>query len=201
MQNKKKDFYLVAIIGFLVGWLVLMPIKNFGYEIKPLLILISVVGLTLFAPLALFILKFLGKFWPVLEQFGKFAAVGTLNTLLYLAVINLLILLTDIAKGTYYSVFVVVGYLVSTTNSYVWNKFWTFQNRSPATFAEYGRFAFFTFIGILLNASTASLIVNVIGAPVGVNLKLWANVGALVAVAVTLFWNFSTYRRFVFKPK
>ncbi len=199
MQNKKKDFYLVAIIGFLVGWLVLMPIKNLGYEIKPLLILVSVVGLTLFAPFALFILKLLSRRFKVLEQFGKFAAVGTLNTFLYLAVINLLILLTDIARGTYYSLFVVTGFLISTTNSYLWNKFWTFQSRAPINLAEYGRFAFFTLIGVLINAGTASLIVNVIGAPSGFNLKLWANIGALIAVFVSFLWNFISYRKIVFK--
>jgi len=176
-----------------------MPIKNLGFEIKPLLVLISVVGLTFFAPLALFILKLLSRRFKVLEQFGKFAAVGTLNTFLYLAVINLLILLTDIARGTYYSVFVVAGFIIATTNSYLWNKFWTFQSRAPINLAEYGRFAFFTLIGVLINASTASLIVNVIGAPSGFNLKLWANIGALIAVFVSFLWNFISYRKIVFK--
>lgn len=176
-----------------------MPLKNLGYEIKPFLILASVLGLTIFAPFALFILKLLSRRFKVLEQFGKFAAVGTLNTLLYLAVINLLIFLTDIARGTYYSLFVVAGFLISTTNSYLWNKFWTFQSRAPINFAEYGRFAFFTLIGILINAGTASLIVNVIGAPAGFNPKLWANIGALIAVFVSLFWNFISYRKIVFK--
>lgn len=198
-MNNKKDFFLVAVIGFLVGWLLLMPLKNLGLEIKPLLVLASVVGLTLFAPAALFILKLLSRRFKVLEQFGKFAAVGTLNTLLYLAVINLLIFLTDVSRGTLYSLFVAVGFLVSTTNSYLWNKFWTFQSRVPINIREYGRFAFFTIIGLLINAGTASLIVNVIGAPGDFNPKLWANIGALTAVFVSLFWNFISYRKMVFK--
>lgn len=201
MVNTKGDFYLVAVIGFCVGWLLLMPLKNLGFEIKPFLILASVLGLTVFAPFALLILKLLSRKFQVFEQFGKFAAVGTLNTLLYLAVINLFIFLTNISRGSFYSLFVVTGFLVSTTNSYLWNKFWTFQSRAPISLSEYGRFAFFTLIGLLINAGTASLIVNVIGAPAGFNPKLWANIGALIAVFVSLFWNFLTYRRIVFKTK
>lgn len=201
MVNKNKDFFLVAIIGFCVGWLALMPAKNLGFEIKPILILGSVVGLTLFAPLALLILKFLSRFWKVLEQFGKFAAVGTLNALLDIAIINLLIFLTNIPKGPYYSLFVAMAFLVAATNSYFWNKFWTFQSSTPATLNEYSRFALFTFIGALINNGAASLVVNVIGAPAGFSLKLWANVGVLVGVAVSLLWNFLSYRKIVFRTK
>ncbi len=197
----EKDYKRVLVIGFLVGWLVLLPLKNVGLSISPLLILFSVVGFTLLGPIALFILKLLGKKWPVFEQFGKFAAVGTLNTLLYLAVINFLILLTDISRGSSYSVFVVLGFLVATTNSYLWNKFWTFESKAPVTLREYGVFIGFTVVGTLINVGVASLIVNDIGAPAGVDPKLWANVGALTAVFVSFIWNFLAYRKIVFRRK
>lgn len=197
----KRDYYLVTIIGFLVGWLVLMPLKNLGFEIKPILILGSVVGFLMLAPFALFILKFLSRFWKVLEQFGKFAAVGTLNTLLDLGVLNLLIYLTDISSGASYSGFKAISFVVGTTNSYFWNKFWTFGSRLPITLNEYGRFIFFTLIGVLINVSAASFVVNVIGAPANVNPKLWANVGALAGVFTALLWNFLSYKKIVFKKK
>ncbi len=195
----KKDYYLVTLIGFLVGCLILLPAKNIGFNVTLAFIFVSIVGFTLFAPLALFILKTLGKRWPVFEQFGKFAAVGTLNTLLYFAVINLLMLLTDISKGSSYSIFVVLGSLISATNSYLWNKFWTFGSRLPISFKEIIKFVSFTLIGALINTSVASLIVNEIGAPTGVDPKLWANIGALVAVFAGFLWNFLSYRKFVFK--
>ncbi len=195
----KGDYYLVALIGFLVGWLILMPAKNLGLEIKPILILGSVIGFSIIAPLALFTLKFLSRFWKVLEQFGKFAAVGTLNTLLDLGVLNLLIFLTDISSGVPYSGFKAISFVVGTTNSYFWNKFWTFGSRLPVTMKEYGRFIFFTLIGVLINVSAASLVVNAIGAPANINPKLWANVGALAGVFTALLWNFLSYKKIVFK--
>jgi len=195
----KRDFYLVTLIGFLVGWLVLLPAKNLGIDITPVFILGSVLSFTVFAPIALLILKLLSRFWKVLEQFGKFAAVGTLNTLIDLGVLNLLIILTDISSGSYFSIFKAVSFLAAATNSYFWNKFWTFESRLPVTANEYVRFLFFTLIGTLINVAVASFVVSVIGAPGGINPKTWANIGAVLAVAVSFLWNFLSYRYIVFK--
>ncbi len=194
-----RDFYLVGVIGFLVGWLVALPAANIGVSITPLFFVISVVGFTLFAPLALWVLKLLSRKWAVFEQFGKFAAVGTLNTLVDLGVLNLLILITDLASGAPFVGFKTISFLVATTNSYFWNKFWTFGSRMPVTGKEYLRFAFFTLGGTLINVGIASLVVNVIGAPEGMNPKLWANIGALCGVFAGFMWNFLSYKFIVFK--
>ena len=195
----KKDLYLVSLIGFLLGWLVLLPVKNFGFAITPQLVLGAVVGFTLLAPLALLILKFLSRFWAVLYQFGKFAAVGALNTLIDLGLLNLLILLTGISAGIYFSVFKAFSFLIAITNSYFWNKFWTFQSKQPLNVREYVRFLFFTVIGFLINVSVASFLVSVVGPLFGTTPIQWANVGALAATLVTLMWNFLAYRYVVFK--
>lgn len=196
---KKKDFYLTLLIGFLFGVLVLLPIKNLDFIITPKLIFITVVGFTVLAPLALFILKFLSRFWAVLYQFGKFAAVGALNTVIDLGIMNFLILLTGVYTGVYFSIFKASSFLVAVLNSYFWNKFWTFQSKAPVTLKEFSRFIFFTAIGLLINVSVASFIVTVLGPVFGVDPKLWANVGALIAVFVSLLWNFFAYRYIVFK--
>lgn len=189
----------MAVIGFLVGWLILLPASNIGLKITPVFVVVSVVGFTLFAPLALWILNLLSRFWKILEQFGKFAAVGTLNTLLDLGVLNLLIFLTDITSGLSFSGFKAVSFIVATTNSYFWNKFWTFQSRLPVTGGEYVRFFLFTLVGTFINVTVASIIVNVIGAPQGLNPRLWANIGAIIAVFAAMLWNFLSYRYVVFK--
>ncbi len=195
---KKKDYYLVSLIGFLVGWLVFIPLKNIGFDLNLPWLVFSVVFFTLLAPLALFVLNFLSRFFKVLAQFGKFAAVGTLNTLIDLGILNLFIYLTDISQGLYFSFFKAISFLGATTNSYFWNKFWTFQSRLPVSPREYLRFLFFTFVGTLINVSVASLIVNFIKAPPSFSLKLWANLGALLAVFVSMLWNFLSYKYIVF---
>ncbi|MFH1161793.1 MAG: GtrA family protein [Candidatus Jorgensenbacteria bacterium] len=194
-----RDYCLAAVIGFLVGWLVLLPAANLGYGVTVPLAAASVVGFSLFAPLALSVLRYLSRFWGVLSQFGKFAAVGTLNTLLDLGVLNFLIWESGVAKGFPFVGFKAVSFLVASTNSYFWNKFWTFQSRLPVSGLEYLRFVLFTFVGALLNVGVASLVVNVVGAPAGVGERLWANIAALLAVASSFLWNFLNYKHIVFK--
>lgn len=195
----RTDFYLVALIGFLVGLLVLIPASNLGVAITVPLALLSIVVFSVVAPCALAVLKLLSRWWKVFEQFGKFAAVGTLNTLLDLGVLNGLMLATGVAGGVAFSGFKGLSFLVATTNSYFWNKFWTFQSSVPVTVREYLTFALFTLCGALINVGVASAIVNGIGAPDGISEKLWANIGALLAVAASFIWNFMSYRLLVFK--
>ncbi len=198
-MNTKKDYFLVWIIGIFVGVLALIPLKNIGIEFGWLFAVVLVIGLSVFAIFALFILKLLSRWIPVFEKFGKFAAVGTLNTLLDLGVLNLLIFIVGISSGVGFVLFKAVSFLAGTTNSYLWNKLWTFQSKAPVSAGEYVRFAGFTLVGTLINISVAASIVNGISAPNGINEKLWANIGALIAVAVSFLWNFLTYKNVVFK--
>ncbi len=197
-----KDFLLVSLIGFLVGWLILPTASNLGLKISPTLILLSVFGFSILAPLILAVIYYFGRFWPGLRQFGKFCAVGVLNTFLSFSVLNLLIHFTGITRGLFYSLFLVVAFFVSVTNSYFWNKFWSFQSQTAASPSEFSRFLFFTFIGLLINNAVASFLNNVIGPLGGLKPIVWANVSAFLAIAVSFLWNFFSYRYFIFKtPK
>lgn len=200
-HHHKKDYYLVTVIGFLVGWLVLVPVKTLGVSLTPLFVAISVFSFTLFAPFALFVLQWLSRWFPVLHQFGKFAAVGTLNSLLDLGVLNFLILITDIASGFHFTLFKTIAFLVAKNNSYLWNKFWTFENKDKVSWREYIKFVFFTSIGMVMNVGVASFIVNGFAPPSGVSDRWWANIGAAAAMLLVTAWNFLTYRKFVFKNK
>ncbi len=198
---RRRDFYFAVLIGFAFGWFFLLPAKNFGFTITPAFIFLSVAGFSVFSPLALFITYLLNRFVSGFFQFGKFAAVGALNTLIDLGILNFLIILTDITGGIYFSVFKGASFLTAVTNSYFLNKFWTFGSRLPATLEEYLRFAFFTLIGLLINVAVASFVVSVLGPLFGASPKVWANVGALVATIVSLIWNFFAYKKFVFSAE
>jgi putative flippase GtrA len=197
----KKDLFIVSIIGFLVGWLVLLPAANLGVKISPAIAAISVLFFSVLAPILLAFLHFLSRFFKVLEQAGKFLAVGTLNTLLDISVLNGLIYLTGIARGWHFTLFKATAFLIASTNSYFWNKFWTFESYSKINPGEYFFFFLVTLFGAFINTTVASFIVNVLGAPAGFSLKLWANVAALIAVFFSMLWNFSAYRYIVFKKR
>ena len=87
------------------------------------------------------------------------------------------------------------------TNSYFWNKNWTFHSGVGGGKAgiEFVKFFVVGIIGLALNSLIAGFVVNVIGAPAGVSLKIWANVGAIAAISIALFWNFLGMKYLVFK--
>lgn len=199
LKVTKKDFLLVTLIGFLVGILILPIAVNLGFRLSAFFIIGSIGGFTIFAPAALWFLYFLAEFKPIFAQFGRYAAVGTLNTLLDLSALNLLIFLSGQAAGIYFTLFKGLSFWVGMTNSYFWNKFWTFNSRTGASAYEYVRFGLFTFIGFLINVTTASLIVNLIGPIGGADPRLWANIAALSATGVSFLWNFLSYRYLVFR--
>jgi putative flippase GtrA len=89
---------------------------------------------------------------------------------------------------------------VAVTNSYLWNKFWTFKSHeNKETRKEFIQFVAISGVGFGINVIVASFIVNIIG-PVGeISPRLWANIGAFAAIVISVFWNFLGYKFIVFK--
>ncbi len=208
MQPRKKDFIFVTIIGMLVGVLIQLVLENIakgsplisgifarsGFSLRIGIFL----AFTVFAPVALGIAYFLGKIWTVLYQFAKFAAVGTLNTAINFGLLNLLSLLTGVATGPMVAVFATVAFLGSTTNSFFWNKFWTFGSQSAPAAGETVKFYLVSVVGWALSVGTVYVVVNFLH-PAGVSGQIWLNVGGLCGVAAALFINFVGYKFLVFK--
>lgn len=138
------------------------------------------------------------KYFEKYAQFGRFAVVGVLNTIVDLGVLNVLMFFTGISSGIYFSVFKTLSFLAAVTNSYIWNKRWTFKSSEPVGARVYGLFIIVSVIGMAINVTTASLIVNFVAPPHGIGPELWANIGATLAIAVSLMWNFLGYRNIVF---
>mgnify|MGYP001572410966 FL=1 len=131
----------------------------------------------------------------VLHQITKFVIVGVSNTLVDLAVLNLLIFLTGIASGAGFSFFKAVSFLFAVTNSYFWNRRWTFRSDKQV----FTQFFVVSTIGLLLNVGTASFFVNILGPQFGLSETIWANVGAVGGTLVVMTWNFLGYKFVVFR--
>lgn len=198
----KKDYLLVSIIGFLFG-LLLLPILNnlkFSFlEVNFKNALLVVIGFIIFANFALWLTSLLSCLFPVLLQIAKFVAVGGLNTLLDLGILNTLIFLSGIAVGWWYSIFKGISFIAAVINSYFWNKHWTFGVGGTASVKEFSQFFVVSLVGFGINISLASFVVNVIGSPENISLERWANIGAFATTIVSLIWNFLGYKFIVFK--
>ncbi len=200
----KLDAFLSLVIGFLIGVFFLISVRvieadlTLGWDkrwelsfliIFPVLCSLGMIFASLFKK------KFL-----VIYQFAKFGLVGALNTFIDFGILNGLILLTSIAGGFYYSVFKGISFLFAAVNSYFWNKHWTFKKKDKIfASGEFAKFLAVTFVGFLLNVGAATLVVNTIGPQYGIGDKLWANIGAFIAVFVGLTWNFVGSKFIVFK--
>ena len=201
---KRNDLYAVTAIGAAVGLLIQPILANLGsiaiFAHPTLSLRLEIfVFFTILAPLALWILSIIGKFVPVLYQFGKFAAVGALNTYIDLGVLNLIIFVTGIAGGIGYAIFKTVSFLCATTNSFFWNKYWTFNAKETATGKQTWSFFIFAAIGWAINVGIASFIVNGTTWSASINPRILANIGGLCGVAGSFLWDFLSYKFFVFK--
>ncbi|TAK95786.1 GtrA family protein [Patescibacteria group bacterium] len=198
----KKDYFLIAFIGFSFGLFSVPILKNIQLPFITLnvtTVLGIMVFFVLFAILALWIASLIAKKIPLVLQFAKFAAAGAFNSFLDWGVLNILIALTGIATGFGFSGFKGISFIVANISSYFWNKYWTFGSQDAGNMkTEAGKFFLVSVIGLAINIGMASLIVNGFHVQ-GMSPERWANIGALAATLISLIWNFFGYKLWVFK--
>ena len=199
MSEVKKDYLAVSIIG--VSAALLSKVMIVSLELK-----ISWVFLGIFIFVTCIAGVFVGRLVrdkiPFLYQFAKFGETGGLNTFVDLGVLNLLLLVSGISGGIYYSVFKAISFIAAVANSYLWNKFWVFseeKRKQQASSDEVTKFFIVSAIGFLINVSVATLFVKFGASIVNIHGNLMANVGAVAAFAFTMLFNFLGYKIFVFK--
>src|SRR5271155_2898770 len=194
-----RDLALALVVGFLTGALAIPVVINLGIAIKIPLALLPIIVAVLFA-LGLLVASLVAGRAPSLFEFSKFAIVGVLNSGVDFGILNTLILITGMASGAAFLAFKSVSVTLGVINSYLWNKYWTFNTSNSADARrEFVAFMVVTLIAVGVNVAGADVIVNVIGAPAGFSTKLWANIGAISGAGLTLFTNFFGYKFFVFR--
>lgn len=205
----KGDLLKVSVIGAAVGLLVQPILGNVAGTVQtfvPLSLgavrLFAFAGLFALAPLALWVASIIGRFLPVIYQFAKFAAVGTLNTFVDLGVFNLeTFVWGSEPTGTIFAVFKAISFLAATTNSYFWNKYWTFGSTSRPQVAEAIKFYAIAIAGGLVNVGVATSVFT-LASRGAVSPEVWTNlVSPLSGIFAALLWNFVGYKFFVFGPR
>ncbi len=198
MDVKKQDIISAVVIGETDALLIILIAKNIGWDFD--LIKFTPIVLPILAVLGIITASFLRERFLAIFQFAKFILVGTLNTFIDLGVLNLLMLISGISTGFFFSIFKTISFITATINSYLWNKFWTFEKKETALSAgESFQFFSVAIIGLIINVAVASFVVNIIGPQFGILPKLWANLGAIIATFCGMLWNFVGYKFIVFK--
>lgn len=199
MRLSSRDIIFGAINGAFIGILAPFIFSNLALKL-PVPIIIFVPLLALLSALGIAVGYLLSKIRSFFFQLAKFGLIGIANTVVDLGIYNLFIYLSDVSSGYLIVVFKSFSVLAAIVNSYVWNKFWSFEKKEVHNVGEeFTQFLMVSLVGLLLNVGITAFVVNVIGAPEGVADKTWANVGGLTASILVLTWNFIGYKFFVFK--
>jgi len=147
--------------------------------------------------------KFIGnllKKYPFVKQFSKFVVIGFINTGLDFLILNLEMFLTGIAKGPYMLAQNAISFSIATINSYFFNKYWTFQDKSKKEQGKkFSQFLAVSLGGVIINSSVVFIITTYIPPVFGIQSVLWANLAKVIATGISLIWNFIGYKFWVFK--
>ncbi len=208
----KKDFWLAILAGETSAWLSLPILKNL--KIFDILTSrgINPIGFSVFwiffiptgAVIALSFFYFLAKYKNRVGFFelGKYGIIGVLNTMLNAGIYNFFIFITDISFGFILDLFFVVAFIITIANSFIWNKFWAFaENEVKDIKSEAIKFFTISTAVAAVNAVILHTIVNVIGAPVGLDPKIWANIALSFTIITAFLGNFFSYKYIVFRDK
>lgn len=199
MRLTPRDLFFAAINGAFIGILTPFIFTNLAVTL-PLPIVLFVPLLALLSAIGVGLGYLLSKIRPFFFQLSKFGLIGVANTVIDLGIYNLFIFMSDVSSGYLIAVFKSFSVLAAIVNSYVWNKFWSFDKKETGNVGEeFAQFLLVSLVGLLLNVGITAFIVNVIGTPAGVAEKTWANVGGLTASILVLTWNFIGYKFLVFK--
>jgi len=203
IKFSKKDLLFSIITGLTAGiisWRIFsfLGVPTLGLPGHPHALLIIIIPILWI--LGVNLGYFLGKWISFFNQLGKFAAVGFTNAAVDFGILNLAIGLTGVSSGWQYSMFKSLSFMVAVTHSYIWNKYWVFNaGKSGQGNSEFTKFMTVNIIAIIVNVGIASFVVNYIDPLNGVNENVWANIGAVIGSAFSLFLTFAGARLIVFK--
>ena len=213
-KNKitKNDIAFATGAGFFIGLLLLPVLKTAKPDFYSILSFWIIPFFIVATPFGLTIAYYISKKFIIIWQISKFGITGVLNVLVDMGILSLLIIFfrnffqieaknaffSGLTIFTFYSFYKSISFIVANINSYLWNKYWTFQSVSKKR-TEFFQFFLVSIIGFAINVIVASLIFH-LGNPTGdLAQGQWGLIGAGMGSLAGLAWNFIGYKFIVFK--
>lgn len=119
-------------------------------------------------------------------RFLKFGVVGFLGMLIDFSITYLC--KEKIKLNKYFAN--AIGFVVSASSNYVFNRNWTFESENSAILKEYLTFFLISTIGLIINTFMIWLLND--------RLKINFYLSKLIAIAIVIFWNFFANMLFTF---
>ena len=187
---------ITSVFAALLLWTTRTPLDYFGDArvIKGLLI-----GLPVLEVIGYFIARHLLGHVKVLGQMARFGMVGLMNFLVDTGILTALSIYTGVESGVNIIWLNVISTSIAISNSYVWNRNWTFRDREPMTFSGFATFVVVTIGGIAINSAIVFGVVSSIPISGVLTGTRRLAIAKLLATTVSLFWNFLGYKLVVFR--
>lgn len=193
------DALASVVIGFIIGVFAPIILNNVGKHL-PLQNLYFVI-LPVIAFAGMWLTYLIAARIPVLVEIVKFGAIGVANTVIDFGILNFLSFKFQIFSGGSLIILNVISFSVAVTNSYFWNKYWTFKSdgKSGSSGSQFITFIVVSVIGMFINSGIVYLVTTFASPFGGVSQAVWLNIGKLAATFISLIWNFVGYKFIVFK--
>ncbi len=130
-------------------------------------------------------------------QFVRFGLVGCVNTIIDLLVLNALLWHWPEQGTARLLLFNTIAYVCGALNSFVFNRYWTFQREGPPNAREGARFLLVTLAAIACNDLILWLMSTILH-PVHLTPTLWTNVSKVAAIGSTILLSYLGMRLWVF---
>jgi dolichyl-phosphate beta-glucosyltransferase len=126
--------------------------------------------------------KNIKKFYP----FIKYCIVGVSGTIIDILSLYILIEFVnlELIPAT------ITAFTLAVINNFIWNKIWTFQNKSKKYHKQFIKFLLVSYIGLLLTVTFMHFFVNV--------LKIWYIYAKILTSLIVLIWNFFANKHWTF---
>ena len=214
--GSKKDYIFGVVSGFLIGVLLLPILQTTKPTLFESLKFIIIPLFVVLVPIGLVIASWLARKIAILWELSKFIVIGILNTLVDLGALAFIqhastqstlpiapediLFVTFFGTLTYFTFYKSITFIIANINSFFWNKYWTFKTAdSKKSSTEFAQFFIVSFIGFLINVTTASLIFKFFHLLGGLTANQWGLIGAAAGSISGLAWNFIGYKFIVFK--
>ena len=130
-------------------------------------------------------------------QFVRFGLVGCVNTTIDLLVLNCLLQLWPTQNIARLLLFNTIAYACGALNSFVFNRYWTFQRRGRPKAREGVHFLLITLAAIACNDLILWFMSKILH-PAYLNVTLWANISKVAAIGGTILVSYLGMRLWVF---
>lgn len=123
-----------------------------------------------------------------IKKFFKYSIVGVSGTILDLVFLFIFVefLFLGVILGS------VLSFIIAATNNFIFNKIWTFNNKSKEYRHQYIKFLLVSIVGLIITVFLMFVFNTLIG--------IWYILAKLMTSGIVLMWNFLGNRLWTFKP-